>query len=439
MTIRTVGDFGSVDVTYEESALVGRVVIDGTLTVGAGQWRIVSIVSDSRQSLTETAEGTGSLVVAADFMALRQETESAMQYRVVVYADESGTWVPRVAISDTFTVPALPAANGTMPVGVQVYPMEPGDFVAPDQYPWDTWLDLMPAGVDLVRVGVPWAVLQPTSAAFDPTWGTYWDGVFTECGTRGLSVVLTVGTSPQWARTGGTAISPPDNAATFGQWVDDVLDRWSGMCDIVALDPWNEPNLDTFFSGTDAQWVALVRAAHDAAAGRVPTSFGSLSMCDSAFVASLIANGLTGDDFDVVDIHPYPFSVTDDRWYDPAFTVNDGGDRTASLACGIHLIEQELGSIGADGRPYVISETGFSYAPTESPNAARLSGPAGAAFLTEQVRQARRVPGMIGLAVHEARDLTASGGTFGSWNFGWGLIDANHNRRATWSALDALV
>ena len=340
-------------------------------------------------------------------------------------------------VTETFALTAQPVA-GTVGVGAQIYPTHPSTNAHLD---YAAVLAALPPNLTFTRVGVPWRLLQPTSSAWDETEAGYFDSVFAALNTAGLDVILTVGTTPTWALASGTdTLMPPADPATFGAWVDAVIDRWSGVVNIVGIDPWNEPNEAASFKGTDAQFVAMVQAAHTAAAGRVPIAPGSLALADHAYLDGLFDLGLTGADFDYIDVHPYPIAFTPDglamRWVNPHRpppTADVGG----SLIAGCHEIERVLADrgIASGAKPFWLSEWGVSSNPVDDASPAhRMTDARAADWHSTVFDQAARMSVIEGVCVHEASDIT--GGASG-WNSRWGMLRPNLTRRPKWSAVAA--
>jgi hypothetical protein len=90
--------------------------------------------------------------------------------------------------------------------------------------------------------------------------------VFADLATRGIKAQVTCGTTPAWARTGGTTLSPATNPVDHANFVQSIVSRWGSQ--ILCVDPWNEPDLS--FSGTAAQYVALLSAVRTAVSVGTP-------------------------------------------------------------------------------------------------------------------------------------------------------------------------
>lgn len=332
----------------------------------------------------------------------------------------------------THTITAQPAPDLSLPIGVHAFAVTPAE-------PYTAHRDLaaelnaLPA-VDVVRLGIPWKALQPSSAAFDATEATYWDGVLADIDARGAKVSLTVGTTPTWA--GPSATAAPTDPDDFGQWVDDIIDRWSSTVEILSIDPWNEPNADPY-TGTVASYLGILRAAHTAAAGRVPIALGSIAFVDVPWLEELFALGMTGDDFDVVDFHPYPISFAGaTHWVNP-HRPPAAADIECSVIGGCHLLEATLADHGITGRDLFISEYGLPSNPRDdaSPHL-RMTDHRAVDWLGVAFDHARRIPSLKAFCIHEARDRVEGA----SWINGWGMLRIDGTRSPKYAVLaDALA
>ena len=421
-------------VTPDHQAMTTRVRSSGSDNVtGAGTWAYTVVASGPDGSTTATASRSGSGALAipdVNHVAFRRPGAGVIGVEGRLTRDGVIQSVERT----TVPVAARPARSGL--VGAVVYPILP---VAPYTTTANALavIDKMPSGMGCVRVSLPWVSIQPSAAGtFDPTLVAHLDTFFAGCASRNLKVLLSVGTSPTWARVGGTNQAPPTSAATFGQWVDDILDRWDGTADIVSIDPWNEPK--GLFTGTDAQMVGLVRAAHTAAAGRALVSTPSLALADAAYLERLFAAGLTSADFDAVDFHPYGLAFTGNnmRPIDPRFPP-PAADRAGSPLAGLHDLIDVLALHGATGKTFIASETGAAPFPrgTSSVNdpSYQLDADTARVWLDTQLDQLRRAGVAYSVCYVSQDPVAASGG----WADNYGLLDSAGNRRATWQALAA--
>lgn len=424
-----------VTVAADHQAMTTRVTTSGTVTVPSGEWECEVVASGGRGTSTasDTRSGAGVLDIPdVDHIAFRGSSAREVSVEGRLIRDGQTIAVDR---PPQIPVAARPALAGM--VGAVVYPILP---VAPYTTTANALavIDALPAGLDCVRVALPWVSLQPSSSAWDPTLVAHLDTFFTGCASRSLKVLLTVGTTPTWARTGGTNQAPPDSAATFGAWVDSILDRWESTVDIVAIDPWNEPKL--IFTGTDAQMVALVQASKSAAAGRALVSTPSLALADAPYLQRLFDAGLTSADFDAVDFHPYGLAFTGSnmRPIDPRFPpVPD--DRASSPLAGLHDLLDVLAANDSEGKTLIASETGASPFKRGATSVAdanyQLDPDTARVWLDTQLDQMRRA-GCAYVCTYVGRDPTAPDA---SWATRYGLLDFDGYRRPTWTALSVHV
>lgn len=180
-----------------------------------------------------------------------------------------------------------------------------------------TQLDaVVEAGGRWLRMPINWTLGEPDRGVRD--WTTM-DRVVEAARSRGLKVLGVLGSTPAWARTGGTAASPPDDARDFGKFAKAAARHFQKK--VRHWEVWNEPNHSSFFSGTVEEYAELLRRAHDAitrvrrrstivVGGLARSSYGS-STAPADFLADLYAAGAKGY-FDAVGAHPYLNAATAD-------------------------------------------------------------------------------------------------------------------------------
>jgi len=160
-------------------------------------------------------------------------------------------------------------------------------------------------GMAWVRLNVNWRDVevlqgQPDFAALDP--------VIEALSAAGLRVMLTVSTSPTWARADQTEDGPPDDYAPFGMFVGQLAARYNGK--VQAIQIWNEPNLRREWFNSNHRlsaeaYVNLLRVAHQAikaanpsmlviAAGLAPTGFndGVNAIDDRLYLEEMYRRGV---------------------------------------------------------------------------------------------------------------------------------------------------
>ncbi len=130
------------------------------------------------------------------------------------------------------------------------------------------WMDVASnqLSVKWVKQQVRWEEIETAPGNYD--WFNT-DTYLLAAKERGLKVLLSVVTAPDWARETGADLAqngPPADPATYASFVTALLRRYPGM--IHALEVWNEQNLDrewTSINGLRAEnYVPLLRSAYQA-------------------------------------------------------------------------------------------------------------------------------------------------------------------------------
>lgn len=167
-----------------------------------------------------------------------------------------------------------------------------------------------------------WRDVEPTNGAYK------WDILDLFVNTHyaaGKDIIYTLGFIPDWASSaaaapdsayGGKASNPPDNLSDWIDYCTQVATRYLGK--IKYYEVWNEQNAGTrWFNGTTAQWVALLKAAHETIKAIDPTAkilIGGVTALDGGNGASWFntmcgtsdgAAGTGKDWFDIVALHLY--------------------------------------------------------------------------------------------------------------------------------------
>jgi len=119
--------------------------------------------------------------------------------------------------------------------------------------------------IRLWDTGTTWADMQPTS---DTTTFTRLDQIVTAAHARGAEVTLVVAMTPAWAAATPehTAPTDPPDPAAFKAYLSAVMAHYKnffgpGRRGIANYQIWNEANISTFWTGTQAQMTQLVQAA----------------------------------------------------------------------------------------------------------------------------------------------------------------------------------
>jgi YVTN family beta-propeller protein/VCBS repeat-containing protein len=240
--------------------------------------------------------------------------------------------------TDSFTVNISDGFGGTTTatVNVQIAPPSPS---AIDQRPTtvavtaqqmyfysqtdtDTAMGLLKnAGINNIRILIPWAGAEPTQGSFD--WSAV-DRMVNSANANGIKVLAVIDSTPDWAAAPGQPplAGAPTDLTAFGDFVSDVATRYQG--EITDYEIWNEPNSDTFWSPAPdaAQYTALLKVAYTAIKAADPNALVIAGAVGAAaqspddpstinpvtFVSEMYADGAAGY-FDALSYHPYLYSL----------------------------------------------------------------------------------------------------------------------------------
>jgi hypothetical protein len=411
-----------IQVARTDWAMAQQVRVTGTLPVPSGSHTVTTVVSGGPTSTTDSSTVTGPATKTVDVEHFAVRGAAPVAANVAVFLDQN------LVLSNAGTVAARPGYGSA----------RLGTHISPHIYDHVTTMGLLPSGQTVVGLGIAWSTAQPAGPTWDPAQLAGYDTVFADLAARSCKAVVTCGTTPAWARSGGTTLTPATNPANHAGFIASIASRWAPT--VIAVNPWNEPNLDSFWPGTDAQYVALVKAQKTAVAALgngVHACLGPFSLNDYGYVDGLFALGLTGADFDAWEAHPYPFSTKVEptgRWIDPT-VMPSHLELDGAVVAGIHKIESVLASHGVTGKPIHVTELGVAYSPLDPDYYLRLSATDTAALLNGSIDAVRRIANVQSVIIHEAKDTTAAGG----WASNFGLLDTANNRRSTWATLDALI
>lgn len=225
-------------------------------------------------------------------------------------------------------------------------------------------------GANAVRIAIPWAWLQSRPEAINPARATAVDRLVAAADDQGLGVVAVLTRTPCWASTTprdatgacrrDAVLYPPRDAALYGDFVEQVIDRWGSA--LSGIEVWNEPNRPGFWRGTPAEYVALVRTTSEVVDGSryadLPVVGGVLAGVDLAYLRTLLDEGLS-DWTDAISIHPYDIRWGERGFGDPSVSRED--DQT-SFAFAVPQAHDLVGRFGSDD-PIWITEFGYPTCP----------------------------------------------------------------------------
>ena len=186
-------------------------------------------------------------------------------------------------------------------------------------------------GITYVRFTLPWDEIEPRRGEF--AWET-WDAVIKAFGNHpSLQPVVVLDRSPAWARSEADAnnpLAPPHERSDFGAFARAVAERYGDKIDYYQV--WDEPNIAPHWGVKPADpvdYVGLLREAAVniraadgsakiiAAALSPTTEGGGANLSDVAYLDQLYAAG-GRDWFDYPASEPYGFSTAPDETPDSA-------------------------------------------------------------------------------------------------------------------------
>ena len=239
-------------------------------------------------------------------------------------------------VSRTLTIEKLAGDGGAQPEQPPTLNAQWRGVDASSNWQWmdqaDAERDVSEAatlGADTIRIGLRWSWLEPDKAGVHPADRVQdVDHLLQVASSNGLRVVATVLGTPCWDSTLPGAPEtcatnefqnhPPRDPSDFGRFISFVASRWGG--ELSGLEVWNEPNLGDYFTGTSAEYVELVRQAHDAVEAsphpELPVVGGSVALADTDYLRQLYQNGI-GPLTDAISIHPYDFSSSGGNFGNP--------------------------------------------------------------------------------------------------------------------------
>ena len=176
----------------------------------------------------------------------------------------------------------------------------------------------------IVRLAVPWSVLEPLGAGRVSGQAlAFTDRLTGDAAAAGIRVIMTVDSSPCWASSApATLLSrcdparpsdanawPPRNPGDYAAFTAYLAGRYGNR--LAAIEIWNEPDQvnQLYFAGPQKpeRYAAILRSAYPAikaANGSVSVIAGSLVGSNGAFLRALYANGIKGY-FDGLAVHFY--------------------------------------------------------------------------------------------------------------------------------------
>ncbi len=161
------------------------------------------------------------------------------------------------------TATLLPVADTAFQVGIQVQPaFDPNTAAA-----WAN--DVSNLGLVWVKHQVRWENLEPQQGQYEPNGLGQIAMALDADAAKGLKVLLSIVTTPDWAREPGVSVEeegPPADPQTYVDFVLHLLEEFPGK--IHAIEVWNEMNIDREWLSNEGlsapNYVELLRPTYTA-------------------------------------------------------------------------------------------------------------------------------------------------------------------------------
>lgn len=185
-------------------------------------------------------------------------------------------------------------------------------FTGPDGQPVSGGVAWPAARFGTLRLwdsGTAWTALEPLRGVWNFAPLDRWVAAAQANGIP--DIILTLGQTPAWASSnpddvnyvGAGAPAPPTNIQDWNDYITAVAQRYKGR--IRYYEIWNEPNDNTYFTGTVAQLAQLTQAAYQILKTVDPqNTVISPAAYSAGYLASLLAAG-AGPYVDVIGHHFY--------------------------------------------------------------------------------------------------------------------------------------
>jgi CDP-paratose 2-epimerase len=213
--------------------------------------------------------------------------------------------------------------------------------------------DLAELGVQHLRTGISWADYHR------PGGKRWYDHQMQILSDAGLTVLLSLWHTPPSLSESGSCSGPPRRLLDFADFLDEIVNRYTGQFD--GLELWNEPNnrLKWDFTDYDPDWSKfaemIAAAAYWAKHLGQRTVLGGMIPVDHHWLSALERRGAL-ESIDVIAIHAFP-----GMWTGSSYWWDWPGHWTGWPA--------KLQSIipSCKGRPVWITESGYATCKGNSP------------------------------------------------------------------------
>jgi len=293
------------------------------------------------------------------------------------------------------------------------------------------------AGITWVRIDASWSRIEDTGKGARNA-ATL--ALLTSCidmsRARGMQVMVDIAGTPGWATNGGSKAAPTNNS-DFGDFMGWIAGNYKGK--VAAWQIYNELNNGGFWSGTPAQYAALVKAAYSPIKTADPSTLvvlGGIMWQDGPYLQSLYsADAAFKNSFDVVATHGYQWESGRAPEYQPPDANNIAYISHATL---IHNVIVNNG----DNAQFWFTEVGWSTHPdagfdtASNPWSAGVTEAVQADYSVRAINYVRTNFPWLGVMFFYKERTFADDGTWPSiQEQGYGLIRADGSVRPVYTAL----
>lgn len=198
-------------------------------------------------------------------------------------------------------------------------------------------------GAKALRFGLGWDGVEeaPDRLDFHAV-----DAIIDDARAAGLEPIPYIGFTPAWAARDPDAPhrSPPRDPSAYARFVEACTARYRGR--VRSWELWNEPDLPDWWTGTAAELAAMIREAARAARRADPGAvivLGGMAKGRSPFLEDLLAPGGVAGFVDVVNVHAYLETWSNERKEALSSRLGDVADLVARRGEGADVWLAEIG------------------------------------------------------------------------------------------------
>jgi hypothetical protein len=289
-------------------------------------------------------------------------------------------------------------------------------------------------GSDVVRVFVSWQVLEPSRGQVNPDYASELDSLMSQASACGMKVMLMLFGTPPWDSSDPAGASDPAavryparDPDHFRWMVSWILSRWPTL---HSFEVWNEPNLQSYFQGSPADYAAMVNAAV-AVKRQLGSSTlilaGTLAPGGSDFLSQLYAAGMSGQDG--ISLHPYSMYCYS------SCTLTNPSPAQAPFRAAITAIHNVMAAHG-DQSGLWLTEFGFATCPAVP---ACISEGQQANWMVKSIRIAACYPYIKGVTPFLLRDIPVADPQWALvWDGHFGLLRSDFSPKRSFPAMTSL-